>query len=401
MKHIALAIVIFLIAANAIAQSGGPRTLEDLKKETVLRAEKNVFPMTGINPDDAREAIAQVNSLEPDVWANAWMNVAEKYVKRAKSLDGKSPEQAREAYRRAWQTYKMAKWPTENSPQKKLAYQRSLEMFANYARLLVPPIETIRIPFEGNEIVAYLRLPEKIRPAPLVFKISGLDSRKEDAMEEVDQLLKAGIGVFGVDMPGTGQAPIKGDVGAERMFSRALDYLATRGDVDANRIVIQGGSWSGYWAALLAYTERERIRGAVYHSGPVHGYFLPEWQKKALLSLEYLFDLFPARAEVYGVKTMDEFLAYGPRMSLQARGFLGKPSAPMLLLGGENDTQVPIDDLYLLLKSGMAKEAWVNPQGGHMGRAEDWPQPQILSRVVVPWIVRAINGQVPPPTTRK
>src|SRR5450631_3773741 len=104
----------------------------------------------------------------------------------------------------------MAKWPTENSPQKKLAYQRSLEMFANYARLLVPPIETIRIPFEGNVIVAYLRLPEKIRPAPLVFKISGLDSRKEDAMEEVDQLLKAGIGVFGVDMPGTGQAPIKG-----------------------------------------------------------------------------------------------------------------------------------------------------------------------------------------------
>jgi esterase FrsA len=85
---------------------------------------------------------------------------------------------------------------------------------------------------------------------------------------------------------------------------------------------------------------------------------------------------------------------------LQVRGFIGKPGAPTLLLKGENHTQVPIDDLDLLLKSGTAKGAWVNPQGGRTGRAEVWPQPQIISRVEVSWIVRTINGQVPSPTTR-
>ena len=51
------------------------------------------------------------------------------------------------------------------------------------------------------------------------------------------------------------------------------------------------------------------------------------------------------------MSTIDEFFAYGPRMSLQARGFIGKPSAPTLLINGVNDTQVPIDDLLVTARS--------------------------------------------------
>ena len=53
-------------------------------------------------------------------------------------------------------------------------------------------------------------------------------------------------------------------------------------------------------------------------------------------------------------------------MSLQARGFIGKPSTRMLLINGEGDTQVPIDDLYILLRSGTPKEA------GSIRRAAMW-----------------------------
>ena len=126
-------------------------------------------------------------------------------------------------------------------------------------------------------------------------------------------------------------------------------------------------------------------------AGPAHAYFQPEWQKKALGTREYLFDLFAARASVYGVKEIDEFLAYGPRMSLQANGFLGKPSARMLLINGEGDTQVPIDDLYILLRSGTPKEAWVNPQGGHVGRGPGWPDGRILSDVAMPWLAQVLK----------
>jgi len=184
------------------------------------------------------------------------------------------------------------------------------------------------------------------------------------------------------------------DVGAERMFSRALDYLQTRPEVDARRIVVQGRSWSGYWAAVMAYMEKDRIRGAVVHGVGIHEYYSPEWQKKAFPTREYLFDLFPARASAYGTKTIEEFLAYGPRLSLLARGLLDKPSAPMLLVNGERDSQQPIADLYLLMKRGDPKDVWVNPEGGHMGRSERWPDGRVLAQVVEPWVLRQL-GVVP------
>jgi len=52
-----------------------------------------------------------------------------------------------------------------------------------------------------------------------------------------------------------------------------------------------------------------------------------------------------------------------------AQGLIGKPTGPMLIVGGAKDTQVPISDLDLLLHNGdVPKDAWINPQGGHLGR---------------------------------
>jgi pimeloyl-ACP methyl ester carboxylesterase len=182
------------------------------------------------------------------------------------------------------------------------------------------------------------------------------------------------------------------------MFSAVLDYVATRTDLDAKRVVVQGRSWSGYWAAVLAYTEKERVRGTVVHGGPIHAYFERGWQENGLNTPEYLFDLFEARAAIYpDVTTHEQFFAFMPRMSLMARGFLDKPSAPMLLVNGARDTQVPIDDVYVLMNHGSPKEAWVNPAGGHMGRSADFTSPMIAREVLIPWIVRALKGEVPLP----
>jgi pimeloyl-ACP methyl ester carboxylesterase len=379
MKPLLLA-ALLAFAPLALAQSWGPRTLEELKQETVRRAERNLYPLSGINAADAREAMAKLTSLEPDAWAAAWSGVGERYF-------------ARGDYYQAWRVFNVARWPSEKlSAGKEKAYARALEAFQLYGKSLSPAIETVRIPLEGKEIVAYLRLPQGVRPAPLVFGINGLDSRKEEVISRVDSYLRAGVGVLAIDMPGTGQAPLLADVGAERMFSRALDYLQARPEVDAKRIVVQGRSWSGYWAAVMAYTEKDRIRGAVVHGVGVHEYYSPEWQKKAFPTREYLFDLFPARASAYGTKTIEEFLAYGPRLSLVARGLLDKPSAPMLLVNGERDSQQPIADLYLLMKHGDPKDVWVNPEGGHMGRSERWPDGRVLSEVVEPWILRRLGA---------
>jgi esterase FrsA len=381
------AVLTLTVSIGVLGQSSGPRTLEELKAETQKRADRNVAPAGGLKSEDAREALANIHSLDRDEWAAAWSAIAERYSSRAAAEESTDKSKAQQDYLMAWRYYSFARWPTPNSPGKVKAYQNALAAFRNYARFLDPPMETLHIPFEGKEIVGYLRLPNGIRPAPLVLTISALDSRKEESAQADSPVLRNGIGFFAVDMPGTGEAPIKVDVGAERMFSSILDYLATRSEIDSKRILVRSVSWSGYWAAKLAYIERSRIRGAVLQGGPVDGYFTPEWQKPGLNTDEYLFDLFPARAAIYGVKTLDEFLAYGPKLSLKTEGYLGKPSAPMLIVNGAKDTQVPIGDLYLLLQSGgAAKEAWVNPDGGHTGRSVEWPNSRIFEEVILPWI---------------
>jgi len=388
-----LAFVCLLVfAATATAEIAPSRSWPELKEAVQGRADRNAYPMTGMKPADVREILGQINSLDRDEWASAWSKMGDRYRARAEGLEKSDRNAASEAYVMAFRYYAFGGWPTQNSPGKKASFEKSILAFRKHAELSDPAIEYVRIPFDGKEVRAFLALPKGVRPAPVVLAIGGLDSYKEYWGERVDQFLKAGLGVLCLDMPGTGEAPIKIDIGAERMYSAAIDYLLTRNDVDGKRLAALGVSWGGYWGAVLGFTEKDRLRGSVYWAGPVHAYFQPEWQKKALGTREYLFDLFPARASVYGVDKLEDFLAYGPRMSLQARGFVGKPTTRMLLVNGERDTQVPIDDLYLLLRSGTPKEAWVNPQGGHIGRGQGWPDGKIFADIVLPWLVQILKS---------
>jgi len=67
----------------------------------------------------------------------------------------------------------------------------------------------------------------------------------------------------------------------------------------------------------------------------------------------------------------------------------------MLILAGVLDTQVPISDIYLLLDKGdVPKDAWINPQGGHLGRqVKVWPDPVIFRQIIIPWLVRTLEVQ--------
>jgi esterase FrsA len=384
------ALTLFLIA-EAPAQIAPERTLDELKAETQARADRNAYPLTGLKPQDVREALSRIDSLDRDQWADAWGAVAGRYMSAAKAAEALGRhDAAHEDYLMAWRLYSFARWPTANSPGKQRAYPASLEAFQGFARRLDPPVETVRIPFEGKEIVALLRLPKGVRPAPLLLSISALDSRKEEHVERGDVFLRRGIATFALDMPGTGEAPLISEPKAERMFSRALDYLATRPEIDAKRVAVQGGSWSGHWSAKLGIVEKDRLKAVVVQGAPIHHYFQPDWQRKALGTREYLFDLFPARASIYGVSTLEQFLAYGPRMSLKEQGLIDRPGTPMLLVNGDRDSQVPITDLDMLLHAGSPKEAWVNPGGGHMGRSAEWPDGRIFREVVVPWVARQI-----------
>lgn len=377
----------------------GQRTLEEVKAEAQARSDRNGYPLVGIKPEDAREALGKLTSLDRDEWAAAWSAIGDRYAAEAESLAAKDPRRADAVYMQAWRVYSFARWPVPISPGKQRAYERALEMFAKHGQLQDPPIETWRIPFEGSEMVTYRQMPKGNDPVPVILAISGADSRKEDMAERFAPLLKFGIGCVSAESPGTGQTPIKVSPTADRMHSAVLDAIYKMPRVDTSRVLLYGGSFGGYWAAKLAVTERKRLRAVVAQSPAVHHVFQADFiRNKTLSNREYLFDLGPVLMSMgENIKTLDELCAQFGKLSLVDQGIIGQPTAPMLVIHGVRDTQVPMADVDILLHTGdIPKDAWINPSGGHMGRQpKGWTDAAIFKYVTTPWLVRKATENEP------
>jgi esterase FrsA len=390
---------------KSFAQEKAERTIDEIKVEAVKRAQTGMYPMIGLNPADVEEAFTSVKTRDQDEWAASFMRVADRYMAEGRSLQSTDPEKANADFIRAWRIYSFGRWPFPSSPKKKESYAKALEAFLAHASFWDPPLEVVRIPFEGSEIIGYVRLPKNAKgPVPMVIAVNGLDSRKEDLTESFGAILPYGIGFIAVDGPGTGQCPIKASPTAERLLSKVIDYLQTRPEVDKTRIAFHGVSWGAYWGSKMAVVEHDRLKAVSVQSPPTDLFFTRKFLTESLLgNREYLFDQVPALMAIFDqVNSVDDIAAIFEKMSLVNQGILGKPTTPMLVIAGVKDTQVPISDIYELLNAGdVPKEAWINPSGGHLGRqVKVWPDPVIFKRVLLPWLAR--NLDVPPlPETEK
>jgi cephalosporin-C deacetylase-like acetyl esterase len=392
-----------LVSAAVFAQGHQERTLDEIKVEAIHRAEVGGYPLIGLDPNDVREAFKAIHTRDKDEWAEGFMGVADRYMAEGKALQATDPSKANADYVRAWHLYSFGRWPAEHaSPKKMLSYQKSIEAYLAHARFMDPPLEVVHIPFEGKEIIGYLRLPKGATgPVPMVIAVNGLDSRKEDLSESFSAILPYGIGYIAVDGPGTGQSPVKASPTADRALSKVIDYLETRPEVDKSKLAMHGVSWGAYWGTKMAIVEKARLKCVSVQSPPTDLFFQKDFVVNSLLgNREYLFDQIPAMMSIFdNVTTVDGIVEIFSKMSLANQGLLGKPTTPMLILAGAKDTQVPISDVYKLLNSGdVPKDAWINPQGGHLGRQVGvWPDPRIFKQVILPWLAR--NLDVKPPDT--
>ncbi len=398
-KYLLLACMTLLPALAPAQQQ--ERTLDEIKAEAIHRAEVGGYPLIGLHPEDVREAFANIHTKDKDEWARAFIAIGDRYMAAGKALQNTDPSQADANFIRAWHLFSFGRWPAESSPMKKIAYTKAIDAFLTHASMMQPKLEVVHIPFEGKEIVGYLRFPKGAAgPVPMVMAVNGLDSRKEDLAESFSAILPYGIGYIAVDGPGTGQCPVKASPTADRMLSKVLDYLATRPEVDKSRIGMHGVSWGAYWGTKMAIVEKSRLKAVSVQSPPVDLFFKKDFVMNSLLgNREYLFDQIPAMMSIFNnVTTLDQVVDQFAQMSLVNQHLLGKPTTSMLILAGVRDTQVPISDIYELLNSGdVPKEGWINPEGGHLGRQVGvWPDPRIFGQVILPWLDRNLHANPPP-----
>src|SRR5690242_7755675 len=279
-----LILTIVVTSAMVFAQERRERTIDEIKTEAIHRAEVGQYPLIGLDPADVKQAFETIHTADKDEWAAGFMRVADRYFNEAKSMEKSDPTKANADYVRAWRLYSFGRWPIPASPGKQRSYEKAIESFLDHAKCFDPPLEVVHIPFEGKEIIGYMRLPKNASgPVPLVIAVNGLDSRKEDLTESFGSILPSGIGFLTVDGPGTGQAPIKVSENSERMLSRVIDYAQSRPEVDKNRIALHGVSWGAYWATKMAIVERGRLRGASAQSPPVDAFFQKDFLLNHLL----------------------------------------------------------------------------------------------------------------------
>ncbi|MEW6265015.1 MAG: alpha/beta fold hydrolase [Thermodesulfobacteriota bacterium] len=269
-------------------------------------------------------------------------------------------EAAVQEYQKAAIFYYLARFPFVGSPAKETAYRRHIQCYLKAAESMTPPLQIVRLPFEGKEIIGYLRIPNAPRPPVVIFS-GGVDTWKSDFELAVLPMLRQGLAVLALDMPGTGESQWPLAPESDRVYHRVIEYLKTRPDLDGERLGVLAVSFGGYFAVRLALT-RPEVKASVNVGGPIalcftagHIKNVPEVMVKTIAHAMREDKDLPLR----------DLAAKAGVFSLE--GLLRNPKhrAALLSINGDQDQLVLIDDLYIIAQLGVPQEEWVYPGDGH------------------------------------
>jgi dienelactone hydrolase len=279
-----------LFGTPAFAQDFGPSS--GLLGVVGGRDEKALFPGPDM-PGGAQTEIRMVQSIhtaDPDElevavrmkpydmesWIGEWTRVAERNEELADGYAAAGLNvTAHEFYRRAQDFYSSATlYAAEAHPKQLPLYKKYREMFDRAWTVQRPPFERVSVTFEGHKLNGYFRRPGGGAPGtkfPVVVGFQGADSMAENTiMGGAGSFVSRGMAYLVVDVPGQGDAMrLQGlalPPDTERIVKVLVDYLATRTDIDMNRIGMQGISMGG-WSAPRAASGEPRIKAVVMASG--------------------------------------------------------------------------------------------------------------------------------------
>jgi hypothetical protein len=337
----------------------------------------------GADPDATARIFNTLTSLDAEPWVAEWTRLAEPLEHQAAELEKKGQlADANKAYLKAAMYYGIAKFPVIDHPAKQAAYKKDIENYLKGARSFDPPMERITIPFEGKQIIGYLRKPKDVAKPPVVIATGGVDVYKEE--RNTNDILGIGAAAFSMDMPGAGESPQWNTPDGEKFYIATIEYLLSRPDLDAKRMGFIGRSYAGYWGSKMAYVEAKRLKACINSGGPVHHTWQRPWLTGLLNEKGYFWSILDSMIYSNHLKDYDELVRTAPAMSLQEQGWLEKPNAPMLAMNGAKDPWISPEEIPRLLETGDPKTARIIADGEHVGRGSK--QTQRVNRAAMEWM---------------
>lgn len=291
--------------------------------------------------------LAPLRNVEANTaeWTKAWDSMAEQQKElAAQDLEKGYLQSASARYLRASTYFLTGERQTPPGPAKTHSYTTALECFAKSIELMPIPLERVEIPSPDGILPGYLIPAQTKSPAPVVIFYNGFDITKEILYGIIrDEFSRRGIVCLVVDTPGTGEplrlrgVPSRPDY--EVPTAAIVDYLETRSDIDAGCIGLLGISLGGYYAPRGAAFE-PRVKacvawGAIWDYGAT-------WQRRWETRSKKTSVPFWQLSWVMGTDSMEAALDRVKAWTLE--GVLQNLEQPFLIVHGENDGAVPLED---------------------------------------------------------
>lgn len=297
-----------------------------------------------------QEAARQPDAAGTKAFRETWANMADKLCGLAEEDEARGRLiSAGDKYSRAATYYLTAeRLQAHGAPGREALYGRFLDTFKRGIALSGENCERVEIPYGDSHISGlYVRAEGAVAsrgPAPILVQVNGLDSTKEMKYRVglPRWLAQRGVASLVIDQPGTGEAlrlhGMTAVYNAELWASKVVDWLETRGDIDAKRIGLEGVSLGGYYCPRAVAFEPRFAMGVVW--GANH-----DWRdvQKKRLAKEGSFPV-PHYWEhvrwVWGAKDQEEFMRIAENVHLD--GILDRIKVPFLVTHGEKDSQIPL-----------------------------------------------------------
>jgi dienelactone hydrolase len=329
--------------------------IDDKRVEFVKRNWTGRFLRAEVNYFDYQQIMSRIRTW--DDWLPAWNEKAEEYEKLAEAAEGRGARHsAAEAWRRASMCWHFGKFNWFVNLEKSLHAQRRMNAcFERALWSLDPPGQKVIIPYGSSGMAAILRRPVGVTNPPVVLVIGGLDSVKEELQIVADYLLKRGMATLALDGPGQGETGLSMQMepAYEKPVAATIDYLATVGGMDIQRLGLYGQSLGGHYVIRAAAFE-PRVRAAVSSSAPYS--LANRWDQ-----------LSPTSRAGYQHRTgssSPEQTAERLR-PLDLTGVVEKVSCPLLVLHGTADEVVPYSEGERIAREARHATFWPQTDGNH------------------------------------
>lgn len=296
---------------------------------------------------DIGEVYRALNGMRPDKeeWHNRWRNMADHVCALAEKAEKENHVvTARKAYLRAATYYKFSML-FDHGIRSAAMYQKHIDCFSKFASLSDPVIERVRIPYDGIEMLGWYMPPKKKKgpknPAYIYCTAEGGGCELAIQTSPTEGV-ERGLGVLFFDSPGSGETLTKhkkyGMVEYEKPFKAAMDYLASRPDIDPDRLGVAGSDFGAFSAVRAAvFDKRVKCCGLITacYDALTDLYDYGQEQHRE------------AFAAFLGERDPETIRQKLKQFTLQ--GVADKLTVPLLLLHAEETVNYPIEPAYRLM----------------------------------------------------